>query len=325
MISLNLYHMFVSFEIYLKEKYTNFLNKLIVFFTKLPESKPKNALVQSLKNSRKKLTVNLFANNKYLIYVCKKKLAFDNQINEIENLVCRGSNSDCSFIPDCVKNSFNLGLISSDLYTTYHLYLNNNERLKKLKNLIVFLNIPSPGYSLIKTSERYRAVAIKYFLNISYQADNYIIKRYEKWIFSKCQKLTNIQIPTNYMGYEKKLEFSNEISAKQRAKTHLRENQREPDQMLWINKLIELANSKNVRVILIIPPIRSDFKRELPEKEKLFSKFFKLESDDTKLFDLYDSNCFNDSDFGDTDHLNENGAIKISKLINEFLINERYI
>jgi hypothetical protein len=317
--------MTVSIELYLKEKSSNFLNTLILFIMKLPDVKRKNSLIESLKKSRKKLTVNLFASNKYLIYVCKKKLSFENHINDIENLVCRGSNSDYSFIPGYVPNSFNIGLISSDLYTTYHLYENYKNRLTNLNNLIVFLNIPSPGYSLVRTSERYRAVALKYFFNINYESENYIIKRYEKWIFGKCKKLNKVDIPINYMGYENKSQYSNEISAKQRAKTHLRENLREPDQMLWIYKLIELAKTKNVRVILIIPPIRSDFKNELPVKEKLFSKFYKLELDNVKLLDLYDSNCFDDSDFGDTDHVNESGAIKISKLINEFLINEKYL
>lgn len=82
--------------------------------------------------------------------------------------------------------------------------------------------------------------------------------------------------------------------------------------MCWLNKMIELADHLGHRIWIVIPPVRSDFKNELPKSEVLFSKLYNMDIGQHTILDLYDDDKFDDSDMGDTDHLNEKGAIKIT-------------
>src|SRR5690606_31261080 len=133
-----------------------------------------------------------------------------------------------------------LGLTSSDLYTSYFLYHNYRKCLKNLRTVLLFLSVPSPGFSLIHTSEKYRSVAYKHFFNVPYQDDKFIEDGVEKKIIKKIKKLKKIDVPNGYQGYDKKTYFSLSISPEERSRTHLRENYRNPDQMIWLKKLNDL-------------------------------------------------------------------------------------
>jgi hypothetical protein len=228
----------------------------------------------------------------------------------------RGSNSDYGFYSPSWENSYNLGLISTDLHFCYHLYNNYRNKLSQLQNIIVFFNIPSPGYSLIHTSERYRVVAYNYFFNIPYLNDKFINPKYEKWINKKCDKLKSINIESDYRGYDKKTYYGTNILTHERIRTHIRENKREPNQLHWLKDLNELIQKDNRKLFIIIPPFRSDYKKLLPEQSIIFKKIFKLKG--IEFIDYYNSNKFSDDDFGDADHLNEQGAKKLTNEIYQY-------
>lgn len=295
-----------AFKIMPRNKLFSWLNRKLVFF--------KNAI-----------DPNLFIDEDFLTYVCKKKLGIEKNLITIKTLALRGSNVDYGFYTPIWENSYNLGLTSTDFYTSFILFNIYQKKLDNLQNVIFFFNIPSIGYSLIKTAERYRAISYKYFFDIPYQYPNYINYKFEKKIEIECKK-TNIQnIDDNYRGYETKSGFISNIGAQERARTHLRENQREPDQIEWIEKLIDTTGERKINLFFVIPPYRSDFKSALPQKTILFKKIYKLSFKGAVLFDYYDSNLFDDSDFGDMDHLNEKGAIKLTSELKGQLAQKGYI
>ena len=88
-----------------------------------------------------------------------KKESFNNIKSNIKTLVLGSSHGGYDFNPLFLKNSFNMSLPSQDLYYSYHLYKKNNT--KKIKNIILFYSVFSPGFSLIKTSEKQRALLYK--------------------------------------------------------------------------------------------------------------------------------------------------------------------
>jgi hypothetical protein len=51
----------------------------------------------------------------------------------------------------------------------------------------------------------------------------------------------------------------------------------------------------------------------LPGQAELFEKIFKIKN--ITILNFYDSTLFTDGDFVDADHLNETGAIKLTKEI----------
>ncbi len=284
--------------------------------TLLPSFRWKTKMRKRLKRWQDKIAPNLFDDKTFLSYVKRKKEGLSQNISTIETLAMRGSNSDYGFYPPDWNNSYNLGLTSTDLYTTYFLYKNNRYNLKKLRNIIVFFNIPSPGYSLIYTSERYRAVAYKYFFNIPYAKDGFIDTKYEDKILKKCKELSSIEISSGYNGYEKKTYYGKQITAENRVKPHLRENQRKPSQMHWLKELAKVIKEDNRKLFIIIPPFKSDYKKLLPEQTVLFNELFQLKG--IQILNFFNSELFSDADFGDHDHFNEQGAKKMTNEIHSY-------
>jgi hypothetical protein len=254
-----------------------------------------------------------------LAYAYRKKQGLINHAAVIETLALRGSNTDCGFFPQCIDNSYNLGLTSTDVYIAYHLYLNCKGMLPHLKNIVYYVNGFVPGMSLIRIKERNRMVSYKYFFDIPYQEDGFIDEEIEEKILEKCRKF-RMNVPNNYWGYEKKQIFMRERDAEVRAKKILKDNRREPDQMIWVKKIIDQIIEDKKNIYMIIPPYSAELKNHLPPKEELYKKTYALLSNykdlsNVQLIDLYDSDLFDDSDMDDHDHLNIKGARKCTAIV----------
>jgi len=307
-----------KFEIILRKIIILVTSEIISVINKLNKNNHL-ILTKNLLNIIKKIEINLFVNLEFLTYVYKKRYGIENNITTIETIALRGSNCDYGFYPNNWNNSYNFGLISSDFYINYYLYKKYREKLASLKNVVYFLNVPSPGYSIIETKEKYRTSVYKYFFEIPYQKENLISRRYENYIFSECKKIKNIEISNEYNGYELKYYYGTAIKTNDRVRTHLRENQREPDQLIWLKMTYDLIKEDNRKLYIIIPPYRSDYKTLIPNKNILFEKIYKLNLSNAIFIDFFDSNIFTDNDFGDTDHLNENGAKKLTNEIMQII------
>jgi len=258
-----------------------------------------------------------------LAYVYKKKWGLINHAAAIETLAIRASNADYAFFPKYIENSYNLGLTSTDLYFNYYLYMNTKNLLPNLKNIVFFMSGYASGMSLIKMKDNYRLVSYKYFLDIPYQEEGLIDEKREKKIFKKCENF-KAKVPDDYWGYQKQKFFMTGTYAGVRAKKILRENNREPDQMIWIKKLIDQIVEDKKNIFIVLSPYSKALRAKLPPKEELYRKTYDLLNNykdipNVQLIDLYDSNQFDDSDMGDNDHLNEKGAKKCTMIIKKYI------
>ncbi len=266
---------------------------------------------------------NIYDDISYLEYLKSKKICFENNLNSIEVLALKCSITDFSFFSPCWKNSYNLGLISINLYESYELYIKYKIKLEALKYVIIFFPIFTPGFSLIKTKEKYRLVAIKYFFEIPYQNNNLIDRKKEREIFRKCTRISNKLSSNNIeYGYINRKNYIDLIDVKERVSGHLRENKREPDQLEWLIKLNNEIKQNNQKLYVVIPPYRSDYMKCLSDKEKLFSKLYDLKLDNCRILNFFKDSNFDDDDFLDTDHLNLKGAKKITSLIKEKVLKD---
>lgn len=275
-------------------------------------------------NPKKRDGLNHFDNEKFIRPILDKKNGLEHHKSTIEALAIRGSNADFGFNPDEFPESYNLGLTSSDFYIAYKLYFNYRNKLTKLKYLFIYLSPSSIGLNLMRTKERYRSIAYEYFFDIPRRDDHHDWEkstRVEKKIINRCVKLeeNSASPPYAYRGYEQIVEIPDDISASTRAKTHLRENKREPDQMYWLKKLVKLADFHDVTAFIVITPARLDYKNELPKAEEIYSKIYS-EFCESRIFNFYNSKLFDDSDMYDTDHLNGKGAKKLTKILYEKIL-----
>lgn len=225
----------------------------------------------------------------------------------------RGSHADYSVFTQGEHGIYNLGLTSTDSYFNFKLYERYSKSLNNLENVIFFYSVFTPGLSLIKIKEKYRLATYKYFFGIPYQEEGLINRSLENKIYKKCQRVYISNVNEQYFGYEKKYSFIKNITAEQRAKTHIRENLREPDQLEWIKKLSEMVKKDGRKLYIVIPPAQQSYINCLPHKSDLFGKLYALALDNTEILDFYGSPIFDDSDLGDFDHMNEKGAKKLTE------------
>ena len=264
---------------------------------------------------------------KELAYVYRKMRGLKTHSTEIETIAIRGSYADYAFFPKYISNSYNLGLTSTDVYFSYHLYLKLKAMLPHLKNVVYYMNGYASGMSLIMLKEKYRLVSYKYFFDIPYQEEGLIDEKIEKTILKECKNFKT-NVPNNYLGYEKTKTYMTKVTAEYRAKSILRENRRKPDQMIWIKKLIDQVIEDKKNIFIVIPPYSTALKACLPPQEELYEKTYNLISNfkdfsNVTLIDLYNSDLFDDSDMGDNDHFNEKGAKKCTLIVKDYLDKKR--
>lgn len=85
--------------------------------------------------------------------------------------------------------------------------------------------------------------------------------------------------------------------------------------------MVKIAKIKNHNLYIIIPPYRTDYREEMGEyvfenQKKILSEYI----DVNNIIDCYKS--ISDEYFLNCDHLNSNGAIKLSILLNKQIEDE---
>nr|WP_319401057.1 hypothetical protein [uncultured Carboxylicivirga sp.] len=269
-----------------------------------------------------RLLLELNASRAFVDYVRQKKDGLNENSQHIKTLVLRGSTADYSFFSPVIENSYNLGLTSTDLHTCYYLYVNNKDKLVDLDTIVLFFGVFVPGYSLQLTSEKWRAVVYRYYFDIPYVNSELEGSRYEKYILSKCKKNKNTELKYED-GYVYPI-FFHAYSAERRIKGHLRENKRQPSQLLWLNKLSDELGKDGRKFVIVFPPYRSDYKKLLPNFEELYSEVLLMKN--IHFIDFTNSDFLDDSDFGDTEHLKPEGAqkltVRLKQQLEEFHLND---
>lgn len=263
-----------------------------------------------------------FYDKEFINYIYNKKKGLVKSCHEIETLVVRGSNADFGFDPSLFPNSYNLGLTSTDLYSTYYIYQSVNKRMPNLKNIIIYLNPASIGFELGRTREKYRLFAYKYFFDVPIVYDLSNLKIEKKVLLSSLKVKNKDEEYLNMSnGYVAHNGCHENYKANERVRTHLRENKREPDQINWLKSLVEAIEREGKKAYLVITPMRSDYKDLMPDENEIYKKIFN-EFDSEIILNFYNDNDFDDMDMFDTDHLNDTGAKKLTKKIYKRLMHD---
>jgi len=130
------------------------------------------------------------------------------------------------------------------------------------------------------------------------------------------------QRPINGMLQFPFRELSEDINyrtAKARAEAHncnLSQEHLESNILILSNFLTAIENQ--VRVVIIVPPVTKFYRASSsPELKKMLYEHLKpiKEAFDVIFLDLFDSQDFDEHDFQDYDHLNDNGAKKLSRIV----------
>ncbi len=211
------------------------------------------------------------------------------------------------FNPMFAPYSCNLCSISQDLTHSFLLYEYANKHCQSIKGVVVFYSSFSNGFKLAKTNEKWRCAALKevFSLDAPYH-DNEIERSIES-----CSGISyGVHAPGNAHGFvhnDPLFFFPNSYGADRRAADHMKGNQR-GGQNIHLFRIVIEAQTRRQKVIVVIPPARSDYRAHLPSTEVLFKDLFASREEcesicDFTILNLYDDSEFIDNHFGDFDHL----------------------
>lgn len=246
------------------------------------------------------------------------------RIKECETIILGSSHAKCSFIPN--EKMFNLGSASQDLYYSYNLYKKYNHI--NVKNIILTFSVFTPGDILIRSGLAGIAILFKLLHNIDYQYPEEARKkglyRMEKRYLETIKKYNinkkNIEDFKSDFVPIGEIRVSKEEITK-RALKHYKNNIRENNQIKYFKEILDITKKNNQNLIIVITPHEEAYRKVLPAKEELFKKVYEYTTNlqHVKIINLYDSEVFNITDFCDGDHLNIQGAEKMTKIIRRYL------
>lgn len=104
-----------------------------------------------------------------------------------------------------------------------------------------------------------------------------------------------------------------------RALAHFKINQKSSNQMDYCVKLIKETKENEQNLYFVLPPMHQRYKKVWPNSNIIFERLYKIcqKYSHVQILNLYDSKEFEDNNFMDADHLNHNGAAKMSAIMHE--------
>lgn len=238
--------------------------------------------------------------------------------DSVETLVLGSSHGNYGF--HATGNEFNFCIDSQDLYYGYEIYKKYAD-LKNLKTIILFYSVFSPGFDLEMTNIFFDPIAYKILLDIPYRYERNDRKKTEK-TFQKYMR--SDKICYDHMDSRGNFDhcsfFGKNVDAKERADGHLKNAVRENGQTKYVAEMQNLAEKNGHSFVVVIPPARSDYMQHMPPCETVFKDLFSLKN--VRTLNYFGSSDFSDEDFGDMDHLNLQGALKLTDFIHKALNNK---
>lgn len=237
----------------------------------------------------------------------------------VKTLILGSSHGYYGYRADEKLDEFNGAETSQDLYYSYEIYKQFSDA-PKLKNVVLFYSVFSPGNILELTAEKWRCDFYRLFYGIPYRftpekAKENVMKSLAGFILSEQEKAP---VDTHYTGNCDYSFFLTGFDINERVKNHLKGNRRRQNQTEFVRKSILLAKEKGHNLYIVIPPHRFDYTNLLPPFEELFPDLLAIK-DDVNILSFLRDPRFQDSDFGDMDHLNQTGAEKLTVFIRDAL------
>ena len=267
-----------------------------------------------------------------------KKYYLELQLDSVETLVLGSSQTFNGVDPSCfVSNTFNLANVSQTLYYDKRLTLQYLPQMLKLKTVVINISYFSFFYQLFDTKENWRDYyylqhsGIKYNELKSFTLDNYsILSVYQplhslKLSFHHFEDGDAKQILSN--GYQPKYvqEEINDSIGFTRVNVHNKEkfSGRRKEIETDLEDFVKQLTEKKIRIVFLTTPVFTSYSkfcdRDILDANgnfinSLCSKY------SCKYYNFFEDKRFVKNDFFDNDHLKNNGAKKLSAILNDTLL-----
>lgn len=272
--------------------------------------------------------------NHFVSSYAAKKYYLEKSLDNIETLILGSSESFNGIDPSCfTTKTFNLANVSQTLYYDRVLTESYIAKMPLLKNVIINISYFSFFYELQDIKESWRTNYYATHFNIHspesknknyFYITTYSLQQSVRLALNNFKDSAATTILEN--GYQPKYhqELINDSTGKVRATVHNNEifKNRKLEIQNNLEKFVAYLKNKNINVIFVTTPVFSSYSKYCNE-DKLNENVNFINYLSTQYHCKY-VNYFNDArfskdDFFDNDHLKDNGAKKLSILINQEL------
>ncbi|OWY36749.1 hypothetical protein [Herbaspirillum aquaticum] len=261
-----------------------------------------------------------------LLLLAAKRTMLWREAGNIDTVVVGSSHGEFGFHPGHFPGSFNLCFRSQDLKHSFHLYRHMTLHYPKVRHLIIYYSLFSPGSVLEKSpSEKDISPALNELFHLEL---NYEDERLIQLASAIRGRLDHLTVELEGVGGFIYGHGVNPpaISASKRASDHLRLN-KPSDAHLYLVRMLLLAKHLGHSVSVVIPPARSDYRAAVGlSSDVLFKGLYEILYDfhlgiPVNVVNCYGREEFQDVHFGDYDHLAHLG--EGTALLTKFLFLQR--
>lgn len=262
-----------------------------------------------------------------------KRRELKRELPEIKLLILGNSQAQNGIDPQYFSDhAFNLANVSQSLYYDEKLLAKYIEHMPRLKYLVISISYFSLEYDLFMTPEYWRSFFYERVFHIP--LDNWRLLAYPdrySWIglyggeetkeiiLNQFKQKLYTSTPAPLKKDEKKPPFSDE-SGFERINSHyeIMYKKRFDKNLKHVQNMIDLAKAHGVQVFIVTTPVFSTYSKFIDQER--YHKMVSALQDISQKKNVKYINYFNDAqfvqpDFMDDDHLNQNGARKLTHLI----------
>jgi hypothetical protein len=233
------------------------------------------------------------------------------------------------------KRAYNMAYFAQPLVYDKLLLEKFIDHTPNLKLLFLNISYPSLSYDFFQSPESFRAVyyhtryglknigGIQYNWEVTGVRLKENLKNIKKfWSTGKLNSSTDENGWGKNYSFEKREDL--ELTGKKYAKFHTSNSSKD----FFLNKnnlegIVTLANEHKVKVILYTSPLHFHYRNHLSQEQwgKNMDLLMELSgsNNNVEFWDFSADQRFSDDDFFDADHLNNLGAEKFSKMLNEMI------
>jgi hypothetical protein len=262
----------------------------------------------------------------------------DKESDNIEILFLGASETACGFNPFYTKkNSFNCGHPGQSIDYSYEILKKYENHWSNLKYIVLATTYPTLFYRMENSRESWRVKNYNIYYKIStskhlrsyaeifngqlldqfFRLYKYYIKNINEINCSdKGWNISSASLPIDSLG----------ISGKEAAKRHSvpREQQCFAEMKTVLDSIIVFSKRNGSNIIFCTPPVYKSYSQNLLNKYQLDSTINTIhkivkENRNCTYLNLFEDTRFRDEDFLDGDHLNDNGATKLTLIIDSLM------
>jgi hypothetical protein len=194
-------------------------------------------------------------------------------------------------------------------YFSYYRTREDSEEMWRFKNYVLYSKV----YKSPHIKDNSEVLGNQFRFNLRRLYKNYVVKEPN----AVCDSL----------GFAYNYLLKDQQDLKKTVKHTIKSHDKGNEESIAVNiellkRVIKMAQERNVKVLLITPPGSKDYQKLLNSNK--LKKVINISTNLTKYKDVFYINMlsdprFNDTDFYDSDHLNVDGAEKLSKIINHYI------